>query len=253
MNILKKLFERIRTPAHLFDNAPYLCPWYFNETNPKLTKHNEPLKWKWIEKIGEEYVGVSTLVDQRGRCFGIVKTYTYLLPGPTNDEFLAWSRTSSKPSGSPEIKMSLYATDMLQPIENSEELVLKYKDSKVDFFYFNGEPKTTIPIALKPEVEYIHYEFPAEFKSFPDFCAVVDVPELYKDGNEKLNNTAILLLKPNEKKIYVYPQDWFNKSDADFGYQWITRAAINPSSGLLHGQGIRISDFILDKTGRQIL
>jgi hypothetical protein len=83
MNILKNLFERIRTSAHLFDKAPYLCPWYFNETSPKLTKDNEPLKWKWIEKIEEEYVGVSTLVDQAGRCFGIVKIYTYLLPGQT--------------------------------------------------------------------------------------------------------------------------------------------------------------------------
>jgi hypothetical protein len=79
----------------------------------------------------------------------------------------------------------------------------------------------------------------------------MEIPELYKNGNPQWHNTSILLLKPSDDKIFFYPQDWFNKSDADFGYQWITRAIKNTETGLIHGQGIRISNFILDETNRQ--
>jgi hypothetical protein len=251
MGILKKLFGRKKAPSNLFDKAPYLSPWYFEDANPMLTKNDTLLKWKWIEKIGQEYVGALLLVDEKGSCFGIVKTYTYLLPNSTHNEFLVWSRTNPKTVGYPEIKISLYSTNVLQSIENSDDLVLEFKDIETKFFHFNGEPKRAISCMLNPDVEYINYDFPVEFKSFSDFCTVTDIPELYKDGNKQWNNTSIILLKPNDNTIFNYPQDWFNMSDADFGYQWITRAIIDPGTGLIHGQGIRIGDFILNETNGQ--
>jgi hypothetical protein len=248
---LKKIFGVNNIQDILFDKAPYLCPWYFNETTPKVMRNNELLKWRRIEKIGEEYVGTLLLVDQVGTCYGILKTYTYLLPSPTNEQFLVWARSESKNTNSKECTISHYSTDDLQPIDNHEELVLKFKDSKTTFYHFNSEPKSTISVPLNPDVEYLNYNFPIEFKSFGDLCAIMEIPELYKNGNPQWHNTSILLLKPSEDKIIFYPQDWFNKSDADFGYQWITRAIKNTETGLIHGQGIRISNFILNETNRQ--
>lgn len=253
MNLLKKLYARMRSPADLFDKAPALCPWYFKETSPRLTRLGQVLRWRWVEKIGSEYAGAFILADQTGTCFGILKTYTYLLPGPGHDTFLVWPRTNDAAAGRPEIKLSLYATDMLLPIQNHEERILKLRDAKTEFFYFNPEPQKTISIPLNADAEHSNHEFPAEFKPFPEFCAVTDIPGLYGDPNKRWDNSAIVLIKPQDNRIQVYPQDWFNKSDADFGYQWITMAVRNPATGLIHGQGIRIGDFILDETKRQIL
>ena len=63
----------------------------------------------------------------------------------------------------------------------------------------------------------------------------------------------MLSITPVTGEILNYPQDWFNKSGCDFGYQWITRAIKNPKTGLIHGEGIRLPDFVLDDTNRQCL
>jgi hypothetical protein len=61
----------------------------------------------------------------------------------------------------------------------------------------------------------------------------------------------MLLIKPESGWVFNYPQDWFNKSNCDFDYQWITRAIRDPKTNLIHGQGIRLSDFVLDESNRQ--
>jgi hypothetical protein len=50
----------------------------------------------------------------------------------------------------------------------------------------------------------------------------------------------------------VPPQDWFNSGDFDFGYQWITKVVRDSNSGKIVGTGIRLKNFILDESGRQI-
>jgi len=59
-------------------------------------------------------------------------------------------------------------------------------------------------------------------------------------------------LKPHENVINVYPQNWFNRGAYDFGYQWVTRVARDPSTGKIIGDGIRIRPFVLDDTFENI-
>ena len=44
----------------------------------------------------------------------------------------------------------------------------------------------------------------------------------------------------------------FNRGDFDFGYQWITRVARDPKSRHIVGDGIRITPFRLDASGRKL-
>jgi len=50
----------------------------------------------------------------------------------------------------------------------------------------------------------------------------------------------------------VYPQDWFNHGNFDFGYQWLTRIARDTETGEITGDGIRIELFALDDSYRQL-
>jgi hypothetical protein len=59
-----------------------------------------------------------------------------------------------------------------------------------------------------------------------------------------------MLLNPGSGTLRLYPQDWFNVGRVDLGYQWVTRAARDPKTGRIHGDGIRIDPFILDDSMR---
>jgi hypothetical protein len=51
--------------------------------------------------------------------------------------------------------------------------------------------------------------------------------------------------------VEVFPQDWFNEGDYDFGYQWITRVH-RRTDGRIEGDGIRLGQFELDAANRQV-
>ena len=100
----------------------------------------------------------------------------------------------------------------------------------------------------------MQFEIPTEIKKFKQFILITELDNLYFNPNPNnfWHNTTMLDVNLEKGIIHNYPQDWFNKGDADFGYQWITRAIRNPKTNLIEGQGIRISEFILDDTNRQI-
>jgi hypothetical protein len=50
----------------------------------------------------------------------------------------------------------------------------------------------------------------------------------------------------------VLPQKWFNGGKYDFGYQWITRVQRDPRTGQIVGEGIRLGNFLLDRSGTEI-
>ena len=58
----------------LFENAPFLFPWYVGKDKPLLVGKDNPLNWNWIEKINEEYVGFVTLNDKEN-VLGIFDAY----------------------------------------------------------------------------------------------------------------------------------------------------------------------------------
>lgn len=62
---------------------------------------------------------------------------------------------------------------------------------------------------------------------------------------------AIFAFNWLKAEVEVTPQDWFNKGDYDFEYQWITRVA-RLENGRIGGDGVRLGQFELDDTGRQI-
>ena len=97
------------------------------------------------------------------------------------------------------------------------------------------------------------FSFPDEFKKFGEFILLTELDNLYEnpDPNNYWHNTTMLLIKPDSGWVFSYPQDWFNKSNGDFGYEWITRAIRDPKTNLINGQGIRLSDFVLDESNKQ--
>jgi hypothetical protein len=62
---------------------------------------------------------------------------------------------------------------------------------------------------------------------------------------------SVYLLSPVEGHIEVLPLDWWNDGDHDFGYEWIQRITIDPTTGNLIGDGKGALPFLMDsKSGR---
>jgi hypothetical protein len=60
---------------------------------------------------------------------------------------------------------------------------------------------------------------------------------------------ALFVFYPHAGLVEVLPQKWFTAAQYDLGYQWITRAARDPESHRIVGDGIRIGSFLLEEDG----
>ena len=251
MSFLNKIFGK-DDKLTLMDSAPYLTPWYLDKDKPKLLKGGEQLKWKRVNKVGKEEVGVLVLEDMNKNCYGIVDIYTYILPSNDNKSFLIWCRTLEKVFGHQPLNIFYYTTDNLQPFADTDKAILKLKELKQPFA-FSVNPTSKVKIDFDPTQDAMKFDFPDDFKKFGEFIFITELANLYENPtpDKYWHNTSMLDFKADKGWIFNYPQDWFNKSDCDYGYQWITRAVRNPETNLIHGQGIRISDFVLDNTNRQ--
>lgn len=91
-------------------------------------------------------------------------------------------------------------------------------------------------------------EFPKALQEVDEILILCDSSAISATGP----NLAMMVAKPKNSTIQLYPQDWFNHSNADFGYEWVTRVARDPRTGRIHGDGIRIAAFVLDETLRGV-
>ena len=112
-------------------------------------------------------------------------------------------------------------------------------------FFCLGPPlaKMTIPCDL---AEGVHeFQFPPEFVRVDELFAIASNPH----AGPRDAFCSILEIRPSENLVRVYPQKWFTSDTLDVGYQWITRAARDPRTGRLVGDGIRIDPFELSEDG----
>lgn len=235
-----------------FDKAPFLSPWYFDKNKPKLVFDKRILTWKFVEKIKDEYAGIVTLNDGKS-VLGLFNAYVYIQPSLIGDRFCVWRRSSNENEGFPTLILNLYLTKDLKPFTDSNSSILHLLADKEHSYKLNCRPIATISFQVNGDKEAFKVEFPEEFQLFDEFITVLDIPGLYLNGKSEWNNTALVEIKPKHNCVFIYPQDWFNQNEKiDFGYQWITRAVRNPNNNNILIQGIRINEFELDETNRQI-
>jgi hypothetical protein len=252
MGLLDRIFKKMNREKAYWDNAPFLCPWYFDKTRPRVEKDGQLLEWNYLDKIHEKYVGIVTLKNRKKDDLGILKAYTYVLPNQTGDKFLIWTRKWKDNNDFPKIAIELFRSSDLKPINDIDKVILDIGQKEDVNYFFNAFPSGKVEFIINPDTP-INILFGQEFHEFNDFCIINDVPGLYKDGNELWHNTAIIFINIMSGHGLVYPQDWFNKDESiDYGYQWLTRAIKSPDTNLIQGQGMRMNDFNLDETNRRL-
>lgn len=239
-----------RATVDPLENAPYLFPWYVHDSTPRIVRNEIELDWHYREKVGDEYVGVVMLCHAE-KVLGLFTIYDCIHPSSTGKEFCVWKQARKDGKVVNELNLDFFRVTELAEIEDVEKKMLLLSRDKSASYILESDSVSRLSISLDKIDRPISIQFPGEFGTFDNFIAVVGVDALYDEAAS--HETALLEIKPNASVAVVHPQDWFNKDpQIDFGYQWITRAARDFSTGRIVGEGIRISRFELDESDRQL-
>lgn len=154
---------------------------------------------------------------------------------------LLWHKTESG------IAFDCFSLLSLEPLANPIEITKVMREAKLNYSPLSISEHWEISRHLSAEKQY-SLDCPYDWSNFGELLVLADL--LNSSGLDRMDQ-AILAFDWLNKKVEAFPQDWFNQSDYDFGYQWITRVA-RRSDGLIIGDGIRLGIFELDETNRRI-
>lgn len=99
------------------------------------------------------------------------------------------------------------------------------------------------PPALGPSTHNI--EVPPPLQTVDELI----VPTSYPAKNTDDPAFALYVFYLRAGLVEVLPQKWFTAGQYDVGYQWITRAARDPESHRIFGEGYRMGSFLLEEDG----
>jgi hypothetical protein len=100
-----------------------------------------------------------------------------------------------------------------------------------------------VPLALAPGMHKI--EVPPELRDVDELIVPTSYPAKANDDPA----FALYVFYLQAGLVEVLPQKWFTASQYDVGHQWITRAARDPESHRIVGEGFRMGSFLLEEDG----
>jgi hypothetical protein len=136
----------------------------------------------------------------------------------------------------------------LRPL--GDELISLYErmNAQKEFIALGGNASAEMSLSTRIVDEEQKVDFPEALKSIEELLILCRSSGIATQPGSV--NLALLVAHPRESEYRLYPQDWFSTAGLDYGYQWVTRVVRNPLTGYIHGEGFRISPFILDDSLR---
>lgn len=213
------------------NDTPGPSPWYLE--GKSVSTDNLNLSWQEINL--ESLQGKLVLKDVES-IYAIVNMYTWTYK--VKNYLVVWYQDISE-NDSTAIEIELYDMNKIKPIDDLS-MGQKYMQDKKKNFYCPPALVASFSIPTNQDQEIYSIHIPNEFKI---------INELLIIGN-RFSEVCLFVVDLKHNITKVYPQDWFNKGDTDFGYQWITR--ITRLKNKIIGDGIRIGIFELDNKYRNI-
>ena len=245
MGLINEIFSKPKNEEGCIKNAALINPWYFKKSSPLLIKDSIKLNWKEKEK------GISILKN-KNKVLGMFKMFACIFPNKDNSKFIVWNRVVSTDTGYPTITLYLHNTSELEKITNPNKEFINFKKNNDKFYLLGTKPVSEFTFKLDEKNNNKKLNLPEEFNDFEEILIVVDIPNLYLNSLPKWNNTALIIINPKAKTANLYPQDWFNKSNANFCYQWLTTACRDSKTNMVRTYGRKIESFLLSENYRDL-
>jgi hypothetical protein len=238
----------------LFDHAPGPSPWYLVPNTSWYTGTYSPTVdgycWQSAE-LNHPAAGGKTLLFGADGPVAVLNRYNYVM-ALNESMLLIWNQARRTTDVSPTLPVRLFVIEpgQLRPLHNDLNSIYERMNTQSEFLAVGGNASQEICLSTTNVNEDLNAQFPPQFQSIDELlilCHSSGIP-----SNRGLVDLALLVAHPRLSHYRLYPQDWFNDSEMDFGYQWVTRIARNPETGFVHGEGFRIAPFILDDSLREL-
>lgn len=199
---------------------------------------------------------MTRLVGDAGGVVAVLGYYNYVMK-LSSSTLLIWSQeteTESEPQGTPPVHLVVIQPSLLSPFGDQLENVASRMDraGRGARLALMEPPAVSMYLRTDAIGQNISVVFPKELNAIDELLILCDSSAIAPREDGINANLALLVAKPKQSVYQLYPQDWFNSSDLDFGYQWITRVARDPQTGRVHGEGFRLKPFELDNSLRQL-
>jgi len=216
-------------------------PWAFH--NHSVVVGGSTYNFRYTPPGESELAGMSSIQDGDGTPLLILDFYCYARVLNTG-AVLLWRESRTKDDRL--IVFDCFDLSSLQPVCDPRATGAEMRA--------RGTGAAPLPSSehweFSPHLEGgVHsFSLPYDWSRFGETLVLADYGDANGGGGMA---RAIFAFDWVKRQVEVFPQDWFNTGDYDFGYQWITRVA-RRTDGTIVGDGIRLGCFELDETNRRV-
>lgn len=230
--------------------VPGPSPWYLRAPSASFETARGRWTWHFPERPG--LAGVSCLLTPESKPVLLLDFGCYVLP-LANERVLVWyeSGRESEPAVAPaRITMIMLQLDDLQPYPDSDTAAEEMRASRRRAAFRGG---TSIVFEVSTDVRKGTHPMspPPSFRELGEILVLADFGPVASNHLDKMAR-AIFALDFQAGRLSVLPQRWFNNGKYDFSYQWITRVQREEATGYIVGEGVRLGNFRLDRSGTRI-
>ncbi len=238
------MFEKSRI-ERLLKTAPGPSPWYLHESVPCIqTTYGQG---RWTQAGNDRDTAGKMLLQAGDDTLVILSMYNYVL---SVDGFtmLIWSQAHLGKGNTAPVHMTAIDCRQLAPLHDARRMCEEMPQGAALKVASGAVAAMDIPTTAIGGCEV---GFPSPISKLDEILILARSSGVDRtDGT--MGNECLIVAKPGLGYIEVFPQDWFNKGQWDFGYQWPTRVARDPKSGRIVGDGIRMGTFMLDESCRNV-
>jgi hypothetical protein len=231
--------------TELFDGVPGPSPW-------PLRNHGIPLPgfhWRGGGK-GALSSSMTLLVGQTGPV-AILGCKNYVVP--LDDEtLLIWHQQHVDAGPTAPVALTVLRPHALPPLPSNLSALYPVVDKRHDALFIADDPSSQTMLSTSIAEEQTGITFPPETQRLEELLILCHSSIAEANPTWLRGDLALMIARPQQSTVRLYPQDWFNAGGLDYMYQGVTRVARNESTGRIHGEGLRISPFVLDESLRRV-
>lgn len=220
-------------------NTPGPSPWHLRGADAPAPG------FLWREAgNGPDVAGKTLLVGPAG-IYAVLDFQNYVLP-LGNGRIVLWHQRFTRSGPTEPVLLMQLRLHQLSPLAGSELELCKTMKARDVPMLCEGELEPAIRLDTTiPRQEDI--AFPPYLRDVGELLILCHSSHMDAAPSAERSNLALMVANTRSGTVALYPQDWFNNGGLDYGYQWVTRVARNPQTGRIHGEGIRLSSFVLNE------
>ena len=233
-------FRRRTNP--LFDGAPGPSPWYLRGGDAP-----HPPGFRWREAGDSKPCAGKMMLVGAGGPVAILGFYNWTMRLPEG-RLLVWNQPVVESGRTKPVRLVVFDPSALVPLEGPMADICVLMEPHASIL-LGGSAIAELELETTA-LEDQSVEFPDPVRGLDEILILCHSSAVDAAPTTERQDVGLLVANPSASSYRIYPQDWFNHGGFDYGYEWPTRVVRDQGTGRVHGQGIRLREFVLDESLR---